>query len=155
MVCCNFFHLFSIEKIFFCILHKMEQGFSCSTLALQNTDILEGIRKKKTDVICNSLPLGCMVMETCYRRHNFHLRQNKLFTCKQAFHMTCDNYPYLPCLSCLLWWIKWMPAWVFKWHQDLFTCKQIVVGLMIDGNSILIINLLVGCSGYRWNKYHL
>ena len=37
----------------------MEQGFSCSTLALQNTDILEGIRKKKTDVICNSLPLGC------------------------------------------------------------------------------------------------
>ena len=37
----------------------MEQGFSCSTSALQNTDILEGIRKKNQDVICNSLPLGC------------------------------------------------------------------------------------------------
>ena len=37
----------------------MEQGFSCSTSALQNTNILEGIRKKKPDVICNSLPLGC------------------------------------------------------------------------------------------------
>ena len=59
VMCCNFFHLFSIEKISFCLLHKMEQGFSCSTLALQNTDILEGIRRKKPDVICNSLPLGC------------------------------------------------------------------------------------------------
>ena len=37
----------------------MEQGFSCSTSALQNTDVLEGISPKKTDVICNSLPLGC------------------------------------------------------------------------------------------------
>ena len=43
-------------------MHKMEQAFSCSTLALQNTDILEGIRKKKTDVICNSLPLGCDII---------------------------------------------------------------------------------------------
>ena len=38
----------------------MEQGFSCSTSALQNTDILEGISPKKTDVICNSLPLECV-----------------------------------------------------------------------------------------------
>ena len=37
----------------------MEQGFSCSTPAFRNTDILEGICRKKSNVICNLVPLRC------------------------------------------------------------------------------------------------
>ena len=59
----------------------MEQGFSCSTLALQNTDILEGIRKKKTDVICNSVPLGCacctLLHLTEFNHNNNHIYLTK------------------------------------------------------------------------------
>ena len=37
----------------------MEQGFSCSTPAFRNTDILEGICRKKSNVICNLFLLRC------------------------------------------------------------------------------------------------
>ena len=53
------FHLFYNAKTLFWLFNKMEQGFSCSTPAFRNTDILEGICRKKSNVICNLFPLGC------------------------------------------------------------------------------------------------
>ena len=58
----GFWHLFIyfiMLKLFFWLVHKMEQGFSCSTPAFRNTDILEGICRKKSNVISNLFPLGC------------------------------------------------------------------------------------------------
>ena len=49
----------------------MEQGFSCSTPAFRNTDILEGICRKKSNVICNLVPLGCEL-------HKLQLRNIRL-----------------------------------------------------------------------------
>ena len=46
----------------------MEQGFSCSTLALQNTDILEELRRKKNR--CN-LQLASSRVWTRYNLANF------------------------------------------------------------------------------------
>ena len=46
-------------KTLFWLVHKMEQGFSCSTPAFRNNDILEGICRKKSNVICNLLTFWC------------------------------------------------------------------------------------------------